>query len=105
MSFTRTPEFFSLLKALLQYYFKMRDREPNNFREIFESSALIKSLIRQLEQYKSQESKTSVVSDFTLVGIINLVQTLLESNYDILDENERAAIMNMLIKQCLFNQA
>jgi len=64
---------------------------------------LIKDLISSLEQYKSQESKTSVVADFTLVGILNLVRTLLESNNDLLDQTECSLIMNMLIRQCLFN--
>ena len=46
MSFTRTPDFFDLLKKLLDYYFKMREHEPMNYREIFDPAMLTKDLIR-----------------------------------------------------------
>ena len=45
------------------------------------------------------------MADHTLVGIINLVRTLLVSNPDILDQAECSNIMTLLIKKCLFNQA
>ena len=43
-----------------------------DFTDIFDPANLIKDLIEQLEKYKSQESKTSVIADHTLVGIIKL---------------------------------
>lgn len=61
----------------MNHYFVMERREPMNFTAIFEPVALIKDLIGQLNLYKSQESKTSIVADHTLVGIIRLAQTLL----------------------------
>lgn len=85
MSFTRTPDFFELLIKLMNHYFKMEVREPMNFKVIFEPAALIKDLVSQLDLYKSQESKTSIIADHTLVGIIKLAQTLLQANGDILD--------------------
>ena len=85
LSYSRTPDFFDMLKNLLTHYFKVRDREPFSFEAVFDPSSLTKILIGQLEQYKSQESKTSIVADYTLVGIINLIQTLLEANEDVLD--------------------
>lgn len=72
LSYTRTPEYFELLKKLLNHYFKMREREPFIFAKIFEPSELIKSIIAQLEAYNSQESKTSIMADHTLIGLINL---------------------------------
>ena len=105
LSFTRTPEYYDLLMALLKHYFKQRANDPFTFQEILEPQALIKDMITQLDHYKSQESKTSIVADFTLVGILNVIRTLLDFNNDLLDQNECSMIMNMLIKQCLFNQA
>lgn len=46
MSFTRTPDFFDLLKKLLDHYFKILEREPMNIREIFDPAMLTKDLIR-----------------------------------------------------------
>ena len=43
-----------------------------NFKVIFEPATLIKDFIQQLDLYKSQESKTSIIADHTLVGIIRL---------------------------------
>ena len=48
-----------------------------NFKVIFEPVDLIKDLVTQLDFYKSQESKTSIIADHTLVGIIQLAQTLI----------------------------
>ena len=56
----------------MNHYFKMEQREPMNFKVIFEPASLIKDFIQQLDQYKSQESKTSIIADHTLVGIIRL---------------------------------
>jgi len=35
LSFTRTPEYYDLLTKLINHYFTQRDREPQNFEEIF----------------------------------------------------------------------
>lgn len=51
LSYTRTPEFFELLTKLLVHYFTLREKEPINFKEIFEPVALIKDLIAKLEDY------------------------------------------------------
>ena len=46
ISFTRTPDFFELLKKLVDYYFKMLQLDPENFHEIFDPAKLTKDLIR-----------------------------------------------------------
>lgn len=40
-----TPDFFDLLKNLVKHYFKLREREPRNFRELFDPVTLTKDLI------------------------------------------------------------
>ena len=70
-----------------------------------EPTELIKRVYSQLENYQSQETKTSTVPDHTLVGLINLAKTILVANPGILNKNECDAFLNMLVEKCLFNQS
>lgn len=105
LSSSQTPQFFELLTSLLNHYFSVTQADPSTYPRIVEPTELIKRVYNQLENYQSQETKTSTVSDHTLVGLISLAKTVLLANPGILNKNECDAFLNMLVQKCLFNQA
>ena len=107
LQFRRTPHYFNLLRLLIENYFKncqdFISLDDQTFK-MLDPANLTKGILDQLDKYKSQESKTSSVTDYTLVGLIDVAKTLLEVNKDVLSQHECAITMNMLVEKCIFNK-
>ena len=52
--------------------------------EVLEVEYLIKDLIKRLYTYEPNETKTSFMGDYTLIGLIDLITIIFESDPKIL---------------------
>jgi ubiquitin carboxyl-terminal hydrolase 34 len=59
-------------------------------------------LIQRLYTYEPNETKSSYLGDNTLVGLINLITILFESDASILSPGELESLVTMLVEKCLF---
>lgn len=61
-------------------------------------------MLESLHSYESEETKNSVTTDFTLVGLLKLSRSLLLQKPGLLTSDECGQILNMLVTKFLFNQ-
>jgi hypothetical protein len=99
-----TKLFFVVLKELLPMYLD-RQKFPGaiNQEETLDIQALCQNIILRLLAYESTEKKNSFLDDYTLIGYIDIIKILIESNPTILTPSEMQEFANMILKKCLFS--
>mmetsp|Transcript_9127 Transcript_9127/g.8553 ORF Transcript_9127/g.8553 Transcript_9127/m.8553 type:complete len:177 (+) Transcript_9127:425-955(+) len=103
-------QYYDLLKSLLEVYFLQMNTGLNELRvagpskNVFDNKAMLKYLIDKLCHYQSSEKKNSVFQDYTLSGIIELVNMFIENSTqeEKLTENEYAALLKEVLEKLLF---
>lgn len=70
---------------------------PESFKQLIEPVAFTKRVLESLNSYESEETKNSLTTDFTLVGLLKLSRSLLLLKPGLLSSHECGQILNMLV--------
>ena len=60
-------------------------------------------MILRLLAYESTEKKSSFLDDYTLIGFIDVIKILIESDSNILTVSEMQELAEMILQKCLFS--
>jgi hypothetical protein len=95
-----TAVYFALLKELLPQYF---DEGNQGEEEVFDPQALLKDTVNRLYSYEPTEKRSSLLEDFTLIGLLDIIKILIERCPDVLEPEEFQELAVMILEQCLFS--
>ena len=74
-----------------------------NQEETLDIQGLCQNVIVRLFNYESNEKKNSYLDDYTLIGFIDIIKILIESNPTILKASEMEELAQMILQKCLFS--
>ena len=74
-----------------------------NQEETIDIQGLCKNVIYRLFTYESTEKKSSFLDDYTLIGFIDVIKILIESDSKILSESEMQELAEAILQKCLFS--
>ena len=95
--------FFNLFASVLQSYFKhLRTRNPR-VTATLEAGAFASELVVFLQTYQSEEKRNSYLQDDKLVGLLQILQAVLEANPHLVESVAvQEGLIDELFHNCLF---
>jgi hypothetical protein len=98
-------EYYTTFGQLIKEYFVVQKNRNKKFENIIEPEIFLKQLLVILKNYKTKEKRNTVLEDHCLIGIFEVIQTILSEKPEFIDE---FAIEHGLLKalwfDCLFQE-